>query len=181
VEFEVDRVAQSGHISRPLTISEVEEQERKFGKNVIVTSKNITWYSIFFAAVFHPFNILLGILAAGSGAIGDLNATVVMLLMVGISILIRFIQEWKSAREAQSLKKLVSNTVAVIRYWPAEPDSDNDSMSSSSRASLLYNDSGPVGRPEISTKEIFIEDVVPGDWVRASKEFGTLVIENCGE
>lgn len=166
VRLGVDEGNQAGchRISQPLTQWEVDELQRNYGKNEIVKSKSPTWYSIFFSALFHPFNVLLGILAAASGGMGDLDATGIMIVMVVISVLIRFVQEWKSAREAQNLKEMVSNTVTVIRNLPPASERDVDTESVSSDASLITDNHSSDGTRNFVT-DILIEDVVPGDWV----------------
>jgi Mg2+-importing ATPase len=73
----------------------------------------------------NPFNLLLSGLALLSFLSADAKATVVIVSMVGVSTVIRFVQEGRSHRAAEGLRALVSNTVSVIRRAPgavpAEP------------------------------------------------------------
>ena len=63
----------------------------------------------------NPFNLLLTALAALSFVSADAKATVVIAAMVLLSTVIRFVQEGRSHRAAESLRALVSNTASVLR------------------------------------------------------------------
>lgn len=81
-------------------------------------------------------------LAAGSAGTGDLDTMTIMFIMVTISSIIRFQQEWKSHREALSLLSLVSKKIRALRYRTSDKT--------------------------VEPEEIFIdtEELVPGDWVK---------------
>jgi Mg2+-importing ATPase len=63
----------------------------------------------------NPFNLLLTALALLSFLSADAKATVVIGVMVALSTVIRFVQEGRSHRAAESLRAMVSNTATVIR------------------------------------------------------------------
>jgi Mg2+-importing ATPase len=63
----------------------------------------------------NPFNLLLTALAVVSYLTQDAKATVVIAAMVLLSTAIRFVQEDRSHRAAESPKAMVSNKVTVIR------------------------------------------------------------------
>ena len=63
----------------------------------------------------NPFNLLLSALALLSFLSADAKATVVILLMVAMSTLIRFVQEGRSHRAAEGLRAMVSNKASVLR------------------------------------------------------------------
>jgi Mg2+-importing ATPase len=63
----------------------------------------------------NPFNLLLTALAALSWLSADAKATVVIGTMVGLSTVIRFVQEGRSHRAAESLRAMVGNTATVWR------------------------------------------------------------------
>lgn len=93
-----------------------------------------------YTALVHPFNILLAILATASGIIEDFDTMTIMLVMVILSSAIRFHQEWKSLRAAQSLLSMVSKKVKVLRR---------------------RDQTGSVEEMEINTGHL-----VTGDWVK---------------
>ena len=63
----------------------------------------------------NPFNVLLTVLAVLSFVSSDAKATVVIGIMVALSTVIRFVQEGRSHRAAESLRTMVSNKATVIR------------------------------------------------------------------
>ena len=67
-----------------------------------------------------PFDLLLMALAAVSWATRDLKATVVISTMVALSTALRFTQEHRSSRAAESLQALVGNTATVLRQTQRE-------------------------------------------------------------
>jgi len=69
----------------------------------------------------NPFNVLLTALAALSFLSADAKATVVIGVMVALSTIIRFVQEGRSQRAAESLRAMVSNTATVIRRGAGAP------------------------------------------------------------
>ena len=63
----------------------------------------------------NPFNVLLTVLAVLSYLSADAKATVVIGAMVALSTVIRFVQEGRSHRAAESLRAMVSNKASVLR------------------------------------------------------------------
>ncbi|MES2098259.1 MAG: magnesium-translocating P-type ATPase [Pseudomonadota bacterium] len=115
------------------------------GANDVEHEKASPWWLHLWHCYKDPFNLLLTVLALVSYLSADTKATVVIGVMVGLSTLIRFVQEGRSQRAAESLKALVSNTATVIR-----------------RAAAPKN-AAARGAPK--PHEIPIRKVVPGDLV----------------
>ncbi len=69
----------------------------------------------------NPFNVLLTVLAVLSFLSADAKATMVIGVMVALSTVIRFVQEGRSHRAAESLRAMVSNTATVIRRAAGSP------------------------------------------------------------
>ncbi len=63
----------------------------------------------------NPFNLLLTALALLSFFSADAKATVVIVVMVALSTGIRFVQEGRAHRSAESLRNMVSNKATVLR------------------------------------------------------------------
>ena len=63
----------------------------------------------------NPFNVLLSALAVLSFFSADSRAAVVIGVMVALSTIIRFVQEGRSHRAADSLRAMVSNKATVMR------------------------------------------------------------------
>ncbi|KFH70311.1 hypothetical protein MVEG_03162 [Podila verticillata NRRL 6337] len=145
-----------GYGLQPLNEEQVERALATHGKNIVKTSNDLTWYRILFSALVHPFNILLAILAVTSLlAEDDVAGSAIMFTMVGISTVLRFWQEWKSASAAQALRSLVSVMVTVIRRYSCPIDRDPTPEDVARMSNLVESD-------------IKMEDLVPGDWVKLS-------------
>ncbi|ODN01508.1 Magnesium-transporting ATPase, P-type 1 [Orchesella cincta] len=104
----------------PLTSDEAAELLLKHGPNTIVTEKRIAWYMILLQALFHPFNVLLIIIAISSLVADELSTTVIISVMILISTSLRFYQEWKSEGAVNMLLKLITKSVTVIRHSSVE-------------------------------------------------------------
>ena len=107
-----------------LSQTEVIERRKKFGFNEIAHQKAATWYIQLFQAFLNPFIAVLVVLAAVSFLIDVLLAApdeqsyktvIVVGVMVMLSSLLRFWQEYSSNRAAESLKSMVKTTATVIR------------------------------------------------------------------
>jgi Mg2+-importing ATPase len=144
----------------PLSPQQVEINQLKYGKNIVNTVKVLRWYIALWHSVLHPFNAILACLAIVAGATQDFRTMAVMLAMVVLSVLIRFVQEFKSEKKAAFLKSLVENKVTVIRKYCAPGDRDP-----------TWEDVERMDQPE--EQEISFEDVVPGDIIKLSA--GTLI------
>ena len=103
----------------------------------------------------NPFNVLLTALAVLSFLSADAKATVVIGAMVALSTVIRFVQEGRSHRAAESLRAMVSNTATVIRREPGAPAT------------------GEAGKPQ----EIALRELVAGDIVSLSA--GDMIPADC--
>jgi len=138
-----------------LTAAEAAQRLRKDGPNEVEHEKPLPAWLHLWRCYLNPFNVLLTALAALSYLSSDAKATVVIVLMVGLSTAIRFVQEGRSHRAAEGLRALVSNTATVIRQEPAA-------------AALAPHHESP-GR-EIAQRELVVGDLVTlsaGDMIPA--------------
>ncbi|WP_337886371.1 magnesium-translocating P-type ATPase [Fischerella thermalis] len=87
----------------------------KFGKNEVSHEKPPTWYGQLLQSFNNPFVYILIGLAVISYLTEDMKATIVLTLMVVISGVLRFVQEYRSTQAAEKLKALVSTTATVKR------------------------------------------------------------------
>ena len=98
-----------------LSDSQLPELTPKHGANVLSTSKPRKWWSILLACIPNPFNALLTILAIISIATQQQATFVILMIMVILSIGLRFWQERKNNSAVTELVKLVEDNVRVIR------------------------------------------------------------------
>jgi P-type Mg2+ transporter len=98
-----------------LSATEAAERLARDGPNEVAHEKPLHWWQHLWQCYRNPFNLLLTVLAVLSYLSHDAKATVVIGLMVAFSTILRFVQEGRSHRAAESLKAMVSNTASVIR------------------------------------------------------------------
>jgi len=115
-----------------------------FGPNEVAHERPPAWYVQLLAGFKNPFIAVLLTLAVVSFFTGDTKAVVVITVMVTLSVLISFSQEFRSLRTAEQLKALVRSTATVLRPGPYEPVG--------------------ASRPQ----EVPMQELVPGDVVHLS-------------
>ena len=105
-----------------LTENEVDQNLKKYGKNEVKQAKPKKWYHYFSQSLFSPFNsILLGIVLIlfYTDVFLPENPSfaniIVIIVLVVVSTLLEFTEEYKSNKAAQKLKELVETTTTVIR------------------------------------------------------------------
>ncbi len=98
-----------------LSPREVAARRARDGPNEMEHEAPLPWWVHLWQCYKNPFNLLLTALAALSWLSSDAKATTVIGIMVALSTLIRFVQEGRSHRAADSLRAMVSNTASVIR------------------------------------------------------------------
>ncbi len=105
-----------------LTSEEAKELLENHGYNEVSNNKPQKWYNYFLQSLFSPFNsILLGItlILLYTDVIlpsqPNYSNIIVILVLVTISSLLEFFQEYRSNKSAEKLKELVATTATVIR------------------------------------------------------------------
>ena len=107
-----------------LSAREAAARLARSGPNEVEHEKPLPWWLHLWHCYKNPFNLLLTVLAVLAYLSGDAKATIVIGVMVVLSTLIRFVQEGRSHRAAESLKAMVSNTATVIRRAPGTKTAD---------------------------------------------------------
>ncbi|RGB35613.1 cation transport ATPase [Rhizophagus diaphanus] len=141
---------------RPLSRENVTRRLESYGKNIISTYKPLTWYMVLYHSTVHPFNVILIFLAIFSGATEeDYSSLVILLIMVFLSVGIRFVQEYKSEVATQELKKIVNNNATVIRET-VEMDIPLEDIVPGDWVRLSAGDLIPGDVQLISSKDLFV-------------------------
>jgi Mg2+-importing ATPase len=101
----------------PLGLSADEAANRldEYGANSVVHEKAAHWWTHLVRAFNNAFILLLLALAAVAALTGDLEAAVIISIMVLISAVLRFTQEFRSSKAAEKLHDLVQTTATVTR------------------------------------------------------------------
>ena len=121
--LDTDTFLHKNHFSAEgLSNKQAQEKLKAYGPNLIKRAKPPKWYHYFFKSLFSPFNsILMGIIAVliytdiilppePSYA----NITVIAILII-VSALLEFFEEYRSNKAAEKLKELVATTSTVKR------------------------------------------------------------------
>lgn len=94
---------------------EVRRRLKLCGLNEISHEKPLSWYFLLFKNFTNPFIVLVLVLGCVSVFFKQYNAALIIAFMVVISVLMRFMQEYRSNNAAEKLKALVSTKATVIR------------------------------------------------------------------
>jgi Mg2+-importing ATPase len=110
--------------SKGITEKQAEDRLEKYGLNEVSHEKAPAWYTQFFHAFLTPFNGVLFAVSVVSlftdvifAAPEDrsFKTIIVLMLMVFLSTILRFWQEFRSNKAAEELKSMVRSTAAVLR------------------------------------------------------------------
>jgi len=102
-----------------LTEEEAAARLAQYGPNEVAREKREGWVRRLYVAARNPLVILLMVLACLSFATQDFRAGTVMLLMVGLGVSLRFVQETRADTAAARLKAMISVTATVVRAGQA--------------------------------------------------------------
>lgn len=91
------------------------ERLEQFGANTVLRERPPRWWHHLWDAVNNAFILLLLVLAGIAALTGDPNAAIIISIMVVVSVVLRFVQEYRSSQAAQKLKEMVETTATVTR------------------------------------------------------------------
>ncbi|OAY35775.1 hypothetical protein MANES_12G129300v8 [Manihot esculenta] len=100
---------------RGLSFTEAERRLKENGPNVPLEYTFPSWWHLLWAAFFHPFNIILIVLSTLSYITSDNPNGCILLILVLISVCLRFYQEYISSKAAMKLYEFVKRPVKVQR------------------------------------------------------------------
>ncbi|QSR84876.1 magnesium-translocating P-type ATPase [Methylacidimicrobium sp. B4] len=141
---------------RELGTSEVgleeEEAEKRLdesGYNEVHSEKPPNWAQMLLWSYLNPFAVLLSVMAVMAGWLGEWYGVFIMSVMIGVSVLLRFFQEFESSRAVEKLKAMVRTTAMVRRRWAESEEG--------------------LPAPEMARgREIPLRLIVPGDIIHLS-------------
>ncbi|KAI9165207.1 hypothetical protein LWI28_009588 [Acer negundo] len=101
---------------RGLSFNEAERRLRENGPNVPLEYTFPSWWHFLWTAFFHPFNMILIFFSALSFITSDsLNGCIMLILVLIISVCLRFYMEYSSSKAAMKLSEFVKCPVKVQR------------------------------------------------------------------
>ncbi|MEI6729905.1 MAG: magnesium-translocating P-type ATPase, partial [Pseudomonadota bacterium] len=114
-----------------LSDSEVELRRQEYGKNEVAHELPDPWYTQLFESFLNPFNgVLLSLIAISlftdvifaNSEERSFKAILILLVMISISAILRFWQEFRSSHAAEQLKAMVGTSAGVIRKGYDKPE-----------------------------------------------------------
>ncbi len=139
-----------------LTGDEARRRLLKFGPSEVAHERPPHWTIQLLGAFKNPFIILLVNLSVVSYLTDDLKAAIIISVMVSLSVLLRFVQEFRSAAAAERLKAMVRSTATVSRIEERRPEWGARTW----EAIRTFDHDG--------RREAPLRDLVPGDVVHLS-------------
>jgi Mg2+-importing ATPase len=131
-----------------LTEEEAARRRQRHSPNEVAHERTPPWYRLLLGNFTNPFIVLLLTLGVVSWLTDDTKAVVVVSVMIAVSVLMRFLQEYRSCRAAEQLRAMVRTTATVLR-----------------RQQRLTPDGAAVLAQK---REVPFADLVPGDVIRLS-------------
>lgn len=153
-----------------LLIADAERRLARDGLNEVAHDKPAHWVVQLLMAFKNPFVFVLLALAVISYFTdvffappneGEWTSIIIVLVMVAISGVLRFVQEYRSAKAAQALKSLVSTTVTVLRRSSLDAQAERQEIAmpllvAGDIVSLQAGDMIPADIRLVESRDLFI-------------------------
>lgn len=138
-------------------LSEEDAQSRleEYGPNEVTAQKPTPALLLLLQAFNDPFVYVLALLAVVSLVTNDLEAAAVMTIMILASVLITFIQEYRSQKASIELKEMIENTAAITRNGETK-EIPMDEVVPGDILTLATGDMIPADAVLIWTKDLFV-------------------------
>lgn len=138
-----------------LSAADAEERLEEYGPNQVSAQKPTPAIIMFLESFNDPFVFVLALLMVVSAVTGDIEAAIVMGLMILCSVIITFIQEYRSQKASEDLKELIENTAAVTRDGKTT-EIPMDEVVPGDVVTLATGDMIPADAILIWTKDLFV-------------------------
>ena len=168
-----------------LSENDVIEKRNVFGANEIAHEKAPSWYRQLFEAFLNPFIAVLIILAIISLVTdvlfvapgeADYKTVIVVSVMVLLSSLLRFWQEFTSNRAAEQLKNMVKTTATILRQENGKKEIDIIELVPGDIVFLSAGDMIPADCRIIQSKDLFIsQSMLTGESLPVEKRESNII------
>jgi Mg2+-importing ATPase len=162
-----------------LTKYQVQERLQRNGLNEIAHEKAPTWYVQLIQAFVNPFiGVLLAIatislvmdVLIASPADRDYKTVIVVSIMILMSSLLRFWQEFRSNKAAAQLKGMVKTTATVLRHGTGKTEVDIKHLVPGDIIYLSAGDMIPADCRIIHSKDLFVsQSILTGEALPVEK------------
>jgi Mg2+-importing ATPase len=178
-----------GSSSAGLSCREVARRRSQYGANEVAHEKPPLWWVQLGQAFVNPFIGILVFLAGisavtdiGLAAAGDRSYETVAILtiMIGLSALLRFWQEYRSTQAAEKLKALVHTTTHVVRRGQAPQEVPMASIVPGDIIKLSAGDMMPADLRLLVSKDLFVsQSILTGESLPTEKynTLGNVVVK----
>lgn len=137
-----------------LTDEEAKNRLEKYGYNEIAQNKPPVWWMQLFSTFKNPFIVVLMVLDLVSYLTRDVISASIVSVMIAISVLLRFGQEFRSQKAVEKLKAMVSTSTTVSRAGHAALTHPLSFDSSQNGVALR--------------RKLAVQELVPGDIIHLS-------------
>lgn len=148
-----------------LSVEQAEEKLKEFGLNEVHHEKAPSWLSQLLHSFIFPFNAVLVVIAIISYITDvlitnpvdrDYKTIILLSIMILLSSLIRFWQEFRSNKAADTLKGMIKTTVTVLRKEIGKEEIDIKELVPGDVIFLSAGDMIPADCRIIQSKDLFI-------------------------
>ncbi|CAM2892527.1 magnesium-translocating P-type ATPase [Chryseobacterium flavum] len=162
-----------------LSENTVKDRLKIYGKNEIATQKAPSWLKQFAHSFFNPFNYILACIAVISLLIDvifasaderDFSTTIIISVMLLFSTVLRFIQEFRSNKAAEALKKMVKTSCLTKRKFTENKEIEITGIVPGDIIILSAGDMVPADCRILKSKDLFIsESILTGEALPVEK------------
>ncbi|SEH28140.1 magnesium-translocating P-type ATPase [Chryseobacterium culicis] len=180
-----------------LSENTVKDRLKIYGKNEIAAQKAPSWLKQFAHSFFNPFNYILACIAVISLFIDailvpdgekDFSTTVIISFMLLFSTVLRFFQEFRSNKAAETLKKMVRTSCLTKRKFNESKEIEITEIVPGDIIILSAGDMVPADCRILKSKDLFIsESILTGEAlpveksalpIKEAKELNPLSLQN---
>ncbi|WP_407484647.1 magnesium-translocating P-type ATPase [Elizabethkingia miricola] len=172
-----------------LSDNTVKDRVKIYGKNEIATQKAPSWLKQFAHSFFNPFNYILACIAIISLFIDailvpseekDFSTCIIIAIMLLFSTILRFIQEFRSNKAAEALKKMVKTSSLTKRKFKDSEEIEIADIVPGDIILLSAGDMVPADCRILKSKDLFIsESILTGEALPVEKN--AFAIKNAKE
>ncbi|CAI8732172.1 magnesium-translocating P-type ATPase [Chryseobacterium sp. IT-36CA2] len=162
-----------------LSENTVKDRLKIYGKNEIATQKAPSWVKQFAHSFFNPFNYILACIATISLFIDailvppsekDFSTSIIISVMLLFSTVLRFIQEFRSNKAAEALKKMVKTSCLTKRKFNESKEIEITEIVPGDIIILSAGDMVPADCRILKSKDLFIsESILTGEALPVEK------------
>ncbi|MDE5490958.1 magnesium-translocating P-type ATPase [Elizabethkingia meningoseptica] len=162
-----------------LSENTVKDRLKIYGNNEIATQKSPSWLKQFAHSFFNPFNYILACIAIISLFIDailapdhekDFSTSIIISIMLLFSTVLRFIQEFRSNKAAEALKKMVKTSCLTKRKFKESEEIEITEIVPGDLIILSAGDMVPADCRILKSKDLFIsESILTGEALPVEK------------